>query len=64
MKAIVRKRQRRRLVETGKEELVFEIRGIVVESDKIDRWMKRNGITENILYSSSLTASTPAALNT
>ena len=56
MKAIVRKRQQRRLVETNKGELVFKVRGNVVDPDKIDRWMKRNEVPEDMVY-----ASTPAA---
>jgi hypothetical protein len=51
MKAIVRKRQQRRLVESDKRELLFAVRGNVVETKKVDRWMKRNGIAESILYS-------------
>lgn len=53
MKAIVRKRQRRRLVETRKGELVFELRGRVVEPEKIDRWMKRNAVPEHMVYAPS-----------
>jgi len=50
MKAIVRKRQQRTLVETDKKELIFTLRGNVVDPEKIDRWMKRNNIPEDILY--------------
>jgi hypothetical protein len=53
MKPIVRKRQYRRLVETSKGELIFKIRGNVVESEKIDRWMKRNQIPEDVIYAPS-----------
>jgi hypothetical protein len=56
MKAIVRKRQRRRLVETDKGELVFKLRGSLVQPHKIDRWMKKNGIMQNTAYSPSPTA--------
>jgi len=53
MKAIVRKRQQRRLVETEKGDLAFQIRGNVVEPEKIDRWMKRNMVAENTVYAPS-----------
>jgi hypothetical protein len=53
MNAIVRKRQRRRLIETDKGELVFKVRGSVVESEKIDRWMKRNRVSESVPYAAS-----------
>jgi hypothetical protein len=54
MKAIVRKRQRRRLVETDKANLAFTVRdSVVVESEKIVRWMKRNGVSEEALYAPS-----------
>jgi hypothetical protein len=50
MQAIVRKRQRRKLVETNKAELVFEVRDSVVPPQKIERWMKRNDVVESFLY--------------
>jgi hypothetical protein len=50
MKAIVKKRQQRRLVETDKGELVFRVRGRVVGPEKVDGWMKRNGIPGSMLY--------------
>lgn len=53
MKAIVRKRQQRKLVETGKGELMFKVRGSVVEPRKIDRWMKKEGVPESMLYAPS-----------
>ena len=56
MKAIVRKRQHRRLVEGRKAELVFRVRGKEVDAQKIDRWMKRHGISENQLDVPSPTA--------
>lgn len=59
MKAIVRKRQRRKLVETNKGELEFEVRGSQVQQQKIERWMKRHGVVESSLYPSS-----PAACKT
>ena len=51
MKAIVRKRQRRKLVETHKGDLNFILRGTVVNPRKIDRWMARNDIAEDVVYS-------------
>jgi hypothetical protein len=53
MKAIVRKRQRRRLIEKDKAELTFTLRGNVVEDEKIGRWMKRNRVAEEALYDPS-----------
>jgi len=53
MKPIVRKRQYRRLVETNKGELMFRIRGNVVDPEKIERWMKRNQIPEDMVYAPS-----------
>jgi hypothetical protein len=53
MMVIVRKRQKRRLVELDKRELIFELRGSKVDSENIDRWMKRNGITDKMLYAPS-----------
>jgi hypothetical protein len=50
MKVIVRKRQKRSLVEADKAELVFKVRGRVVDPEKIDKWMKRNSVTESMLY--------------
>ncbi|KAF2190067.1 hypothetical protein K469DRAFT_682227 [Zopfia rhizophila CBS 207.26] len=44
MKAIVRKRQQRKLVEDHSRELSFTVRGYNVEPEKIDRWMKRNDV--------------------
>jgi hypothetical protein len=53
MKAIVKKRQQRKLVERDKGELIFTVRGNVVEPKKVDRWMKRNEISESVLYTPS-----------
>jgi hypothetical protein len=53
MQAIVRKRQRRKLVESDKREHIFVVRENRVEPEKVDRWMKRNGIGESILYAPS-----------
>jgi hypothetical protein len=50
MQAIVRKRLKRKLVETNKEELVFSVRDNKVDPKKVDRWMKRNKIPESALY--------------
>ncbi|KAF2794007.1 hypothetical protein K505DRAFT_374918 [Melanomma pulvis-pyrius CBS 109.77] len=61
MKAIVRKRQRRILVE-DKGDLRFTVRGNTVEPEKIDRWMKRNEVLESFLYAPSPAASTPSAV--
>jgi hypothetical protein len=64
MKAIVRKRQQRELVEIDKAKLEFRVRGrVVAESEQIVRWMKRNGVAEEALYHPSpaaCTASTSA----
>ncbi|KAF2248169.1 hypothetical protein BU26DRAFT_519899 [Trematosphaeria pertusa] len=62
MKAIVRKRQQRKLVEVDKRGLVFEVRDNEVEPRKIDRWMKRHGIPESLPYAPSPAASTPSAV--
>jgi hypothetical protein len=48
--AIVRKRQKRRLVDVDKGDLVFELRGSMVDSEKIERWMKRKAMTDTMLY--------------
>ena len=53
MKAIVRKQQRRKLIETEKRELQFSIRGNLVDGTKIDRWMKRHQVPESSLYAPS-----------
>ena len=50
MKAIVRKRQKRRLVETDKRELVFIVRNQPVEPQKIERWMNRHKVADSFLY--------------
>lgn len=59
MKAIVRKNQERKLLHPQKGLLAFEVRDIVVETEKIERWMKRNNIIESSLYTYS-PAPTPA----
>jgi hypothetical protein len=53
MEVIVKKRQQRKLVETDKGELNFRIRGSEVLTEKIDRWMKRKGISEDLVYAPS-----------
>lgn len=50
MKAIVRKQQHRRLVQPEKRDLHFVLRGRHVPQEKIDRFMKREGITDDDLY--------------
>jgi hypothetical protein len=57
MKAIIRKRQKRKLVETEKSDLVFQVRGVIVDTAKIDRWMQTHGAPKSTLYSSSPAAS-------
>lgn len=46
----MRKRQKRKLVETDKRPLVFEVRDDQVEPQKIERWMKRHDVAESFLY--------------
>ncbi|KAL1592977.1 hypothetical protein SLS59_009447 [Nothophoma quercina] len=60
MQAIVRKRLKRKLVETKKGPLAFEVRGSQVEQQKIERWMKRHKVVESALYAPSPAASTPS----
>lgn len=60
MRAIVRKRQQRKLVEPNKRELVFAVRENIVGPEKVDRWMRRNKIPETIPYAPSPDASTPS----
>jgi hypothetical protein len=50
MRAIVKKRQERKLVDVNKGELIFQVRGHQVEPQKIDRWMKRNNVPKDFLY--------------
>ncbi|OCK86083.1 TPR-like protein [Lepidopterella palustris CBS 459.81] len=63
MEAIARKRQRRRLVETNKRELIFVVRENIVEDKKINRWMTKNGIDKSNLYAPSPATSTPSAVD-
>ncbi|KAG5658045.1 hypothetical protein KAF25_006996 [Fusarium avenaceum] len=62
MAAIVRKRQQRRLVQNGKRDQRFIVRGKVVEPQNIDRWMNRHEISQTALYAPSPAASTPSAV--
>lgn len=52
MKAIVRKRQRR-IVAESKPNLNFSLRGDSVPKEKIERFMKRENIHNDMLYSPS-----------
>ena len=56
MKAIVRHRLQRGLVETGRGGLKFGVRGQGVEPQKIERWMKRHDVIESMIYAPSPTA--------
>jgi hypothetical protein len=53
MKAIVRKRQSRIVTSPGKHNLAFALRGEVVPEEKIDRFMKRENIPIDAVYSPS-----------
>lgn len=53
MKAIVRKRQQRKILEPSKPELVFTVRATEVHPDKIERWMDRHDVHESELYAPS-----------
>ncbi|KAH8690356.1 Clr5 domain-containing protein [Phaeosphaeriaceae sp. PMI808] len=53
MEAIVRKRQKRKLIETDKGQLIFEVRGRQVKLQNIERWMKRHEVAESFLYAPS-----------
>lgn len=52
MRAIVKKRQFRRINEAHKEDLNFELRGNPVPSENIERWMDRHGVPRDGLYTS------------
>ncbi|KAF2829125.1 hypothetical protein CC86DRAFT_368201 [Ophiobolus disseminans] len=62
MRCIVKKRQKRRLLEVDKPGLVFQVRGNEVDQTKIDRWMNSHDIPDSMLYAPSPAASTPSAL--
>jgi len=53
MKCIVRKRQKRKLLDGDKPELVFQVRGNQVDEAKIDRWMNKHEIPNSMLYAAS-----------
>lgn len=53
MPHIVRRRQKRRLQEPEKPDLVFTVRGREVDARKIDRWMQANKTAEDELYAPS-----------
>ncbi|ORY12441.1 hypothetical protein BCR34DRAFT_482643 [Clohesyomyces aquaticus] len=63
MSAIVRKRQRRKIAEPTKSQLIFKVRGHEVEEQKIERWMKRNGVSDSLPFSPSPSIPTPSAVN-
>lgn len=50
MKAIVRKRQHRTLVDTRKAKLAFRVRGQIVDPEDIERWMRRHNVQKDELY--------------
>jgi hypothetical protein len=50
MKAIVRKRQQRKVMETSKPNLTFSVRGIAVDPAKIDRWMQTHNVSESHVF--------------
>ncbi|EAT83723.2 hypothetical protein SNOG_08555 [Parastagonospora nodorum SN15] len=53
MKSIVKKRQKRKIIEDDKAELMFSVRGNELDSTKIDRWMREHNVDEDELYSPS-----------
>lgn len=63
MKAIVRKRQQRLITEPAKPGYVFELRGQPVHEEKIKRFMTREEIPVDAVYSPSSGAPTPADTN-
>jgi hypothetical protein len=58
MKAIVRKKLERKLLEPDRPEYSFRIRGVEVDSSKIDRWIHAHGVSESTPYSTSSRACT------
>jgi hypothetical protein len=56
MKAIVRKKQKRKLIEVDQRDLEFRVRGFEVPARKINRYMREKGIAESSLYPESPTA--------
>ncbi|KAH7069070.1 Clr5 domain-containing protein [Paraphoma chrysanthemicola] len=63
MKCIVKKRQHRKFVESKKPELMFRVRGNLVEPAKVQRWMDRHDVPESMIYAPSPVASTPSAIS-
>lgn len=53
MKAIVRKRQQRKILEKEKGDFEVEVRGNIVVPQKIDRYMQDHGISQSSLYPAS-----------
>jgi hypothetical protein len=51
MKYIVKRMQRRKLIEADKPELTITFRNKQVEVSKVRRWMKDNGVSESLPYS-------------
>ncbi|OAL53528.1 TPR-like protein [Pyrenochaeta sp. DS3sAY3a] len=60
MAAIVRKHLKRKLVEPHQGQLAFNVRGVPVKPQKIDRWMKKNRVVESAPYAPSPAALTPS----
>jgi hypothetical protein len=58
MMHIVRKRQRRKLIEKDKPEYRFRVNNIEVSPAKISRWMQDHDVPEDAMYASSLQACT------
>ncbi|CAN9213187.1 unnamed protein product [Alternaria alternata] len=58
MKAIVRHRQQRNLIDTDKGSFKFRVRGREVEPQKIERWMRKHELRESMIYAPSPTGST------
>jgi hypothetical protein len=56
MKAIVRKRLERKLLEPNRPEFSFRVRNVEVEAAKIDRWMHSYAVPESTLYAPSSAA--------
>jgi hypothetical protein len=56
MKTIVRKQLERKLLEPERPRLIARVRGVEIDSTKIDRWMHTHGVSESILYTPSSAA--------
>jgi hypothetical protein len=61
MQCIIKKRQKRKLVEVDKPAQIYEVRGNRVEEAKIDRWMHTHDVPDSMLYSPSPAAGEFAA---